>query len=172
LDVFSAILQRRSIRSFRDTPVPRESVKRLVEAGRWAPSGGNRQPWRFIVVQNAKTIRMVKMFAEGLAGTPTLIVGICTEKRGTDDIYSKTTLMDIGMAAENMMLEAVELRLGTCAIASFSEEPVKRLLGVPDDVTIDLLLSIGYPDKEATVRPRRAVEEIAYREKWGERLVS
>jgi nitroreductase len=172
LDVFSAILKRRSIRSFTEAAVAEDSVLKMLEAARWAPSGGNRQPWRFVVVQDRDTIRMIKMFAEGLSGTPTLVIAICTEKRRVDDIYSKTTLMDIGMTAENIMLEAVELGLGSCAIASFSEEPVKRLLGIPDETTVTLLLSMGYPDKEPAVRPRKAVEEITYSEKWGERLVS
>lgn len=170
MDVSVAILRRRSIRSFKDEPVPMESVKKLVEAGRWAPSGGNRQPWRFIVVQDARKVRMTKMFAEGLSGTPTLLIAICTEKREDKDIYSKTTLLDIGMAAENMMLQAVELGLGTCAIASFSEEPVKHLLNVPREMSVILLLSIGYPDMQPNVRPRKSVEDICYNEKYGEKL--
>lgn len=170
MEVFEAIQKRRSVRSFKDTSVPAESLRRLLESGRWAPSGGNRQPWRFVVVRDPRKIRMIKMFAEGLAGTPTLLIAICAEQRPTNDIYAKTTLMDIGMAAENIMLEAVELGLESCAVASFSEEPVKHLLGVPKEMSVILLLSMGYPDRDPTLRPRKSIGEIAYGERYGERL--
>jgi nitroreductase len=113
---------------------------------------------------------MVKMFAEGLSGVPSLLIAICAEQGIHDDIYRKTTLIDIGMSAENMMLEAVELGLGSCAVASFSEEPVKRLLGLPKEMSIILLLSVGYPDGDPIPRPRRSIGEIAYYERYGERF--
>lgn len=171
MEVFEAILKRRSIRSFKEKPVPSECLLKLLESGRWAPSGGNRQPWRFVVIKDPYTIKMVKMFAEGLGGVPSLLIAICAEQISEDNIYAKTTLMDIGMAAENIMLEAVELGLGSCAVASFSEEPVKHLLGVPGEMSIILLLSVGYPDKDPIPRARKPIEDIAYSERFGERLV-
>jgi len=164
VDTFETIMKRRSVRSFSDKPVPAESIKKLLEAARWAPSGSNRQPWRFIVVRDPKRIKLIKMFSEGLSGNPTLVIAICAEDM---DMY---TMMDIGITAENIMLEAVELGLGTCAIGSFSEEPVKQLLRIPKELSLVLLMSIGYPDTEPRPRSRKALEEIAYSEKYGERL--
>jgi nitroreductase len=164
MDVYDAILMRRSTRSFNDTAVPSESIIKLLEAGRWAPTGGNIQPWKFIVVQNPKKIGMIKMFSEGLRGTPTLIIAICTENRNW------VTLLDIGMAAENISLEAVELGLGTCAIASFSEPPIKKLLEIPTEIELILLLSIGYPDRTPRLREKKSLEEISYCEKYGGKL--
>jgi nitroreductase len=164
MDTFETIIKRKSIRSYSEKPVPAESVKKILEVARLAPSGSNRQPWRFVVVQDAKRIKLIKMFSEGLSGNPTLVIAICAEAAEPD------TYLDIGIATENIMLEAVELGLGSCAIGSFSEEPVKQLLGIPKEIPLILLISIGYPEGEPRLRPRKALEEIAYGEKYGERL--
>jgi nitroreductase len=164
LEVYDAILRRRSIRSFENRAVPDESLRRLLEAARWAPTGGNRQPWEFVAVRNAKKIRGIKMFSEGLSGYPTLIIAVCTPDR------SPITLLDIGMAAENIMLECQDLGLGSCAIASFNAEPVKRLLEIPEDQNLVLLLSIGYPEGEPKIRPKKALAEFAYCERYGGEL--
>ena len=160
--VMDAILKRRSIRSFTDDPVPDEAVKRLLEAARWAPSGGNRQFWRFIEVRDSKRLDMIKMFSAGLKGDPTLIIAICAK------VSEPMNLLDLGMASENIMLEAVELGLGSCAIASYSEGPVKQLLEIPDGMELVLLLSMGYPDESPTPRTKKPLDEIAFSEKFGE----
>jgi nitroreductase len=162
MDVMDAILKRRSIRAFKDDPVPDEAVKRLLEAARWAPSGGNRQFWRFIEVRDPKRLGMIKMFSAGLRGDPTLIIAICAR------VSEPMNLLDLGMAAENIMIEAVELGLGSCAIASYSEGPVKKLLEIPDDMELVLLLSMGYSDESPEPRPKKPLEEIAYSERYGE----
>ena len=164
MEVFRAILERRSIRSFSDRPVADEAVERLLEAARWAPSGGNVQPWRFVEVRDPRRIRMIKMFSPGLRGDPTLILAVCAE------VAEPINMLDLGMAAENIMIEAVELGLGSCAIASFSEEQVGRLLGVPEGMRLVLLLSMGYPDGEPSRRPRKPLGEIAFSERYGERF--
>ncbi|MBQ04176.1 nitroreductase [Candidatus Bathyarchaeota archaeon] len=166
MDVMDAILKRRSTRSFTNKPVPNEVVERLLEAARWAPSGGNRQNWRFIEIRNPRRLDMIKMFSAGLKGDPTLIIAICGK------ISEPMNLLDIGMASENIMLEAVELGLGSCAIVSYSEGPVKQFLGVPDDLELILVLSIGYPDKIPKPRPKKPLNEIAFSEKFGEEFGS
>jgi nitroreductase len=166
MDVLEAILGRRSVRSFKDAPVIDESVTRLIEAARFAPSGGNRQPWRFVEVRDPRRINMIKMFSAGLRGDPTLIIAICAE------VIEPITLIDIGMAAENIMIEAVELGLGSCAILSFSEEPIKKLLEIPENMKLVLLLSMGFPSLEPDIRTKKTLEEIAYSEKFGKRFLS
>jgi nitroreductase len=164
MEVFKAILKRRSIRKFKDKPITEESVKKLLEAGRWAPTGGNRQPWYFVETREQKKISSIKMFAAGLGGTPTLIIAICA------DDTRNITLMDISMAAENIMLEAVELGLGTCAVASFNKDPVRLLFGIPEDKELILLITIGHPEGEPKLRPKKPLEEIAFSEKFGGKL--
>jgi nitroreductase len=164
METTEAIIRRRSIRSFEDKFVPDEAVRKLLESARLAPTGGNRQPWRFIVVRNPKMIRNIKMFAEGLSGVPTLVICVCC-----DDLDA-VTIMDIAMASENIMIQCVDLGLGSCAIASFNEDAVKKLLEVPAEVKMPLLISIGYPEGEPKIRPKKELRQVAYEEKWGEEL--
>lgn len=155
MDVTSAIKSRRSVRSYTSQEINDEVLKTLLEAARLAPSGGNRQSWKFIAVRNPRMIRNIKMFSEGLSGNPTLVIGICSTASNS------ITFMDIAMASENIMLQCVELGLGSCAIASFNQEAVKKLLGVPEEVSLPLLLSIGYPAGEQRVRPKKELREVA-----------
>lgn len=164
MKVMDAILQRRSIRAFKDDPVPDSVVERLLEAARWAPSGGNRQFWKFIEVRDPKRIGMIKMFSAGLKGDPTLIIAICAS------ISEPMNLLELGMAAENIMIEAIELGLGSCAIASYSERPIKNILEIPDDIKLALLLSIGYPSESSNPKSKKSIEEIAFSERYGEDL--
>jgi nitroreductase len=164
METTEAILKRRSVRSFKDKPVPDDAVKKLLDAARLAPTGGNRQPWKFVAVRNPKMIRNIKMFSEGLGGVPTLVIGVCC-----DDI-NPVTVMDIAMASENVMIQCVDLGLGSCAIASFNQEAVKKLLEVPAEVQMPLLLSIGYPEGEPRIRPKKELKQVAYEEKYGGEL--
>jgi nitroreductase len=164
MKVMDAILKRRSIRSFKDDPISNSVVERLLEAARWAPSGGNRQFWRFIEVRDPKRIGMIKMFSAGLKGDPTLVIAMCAK------ISEPMNLLDLGMAAENMMIEAIELGLGSCAIASFSEKPIKNLLEIPDDLDLVLLLSMGYPAENPKPRSKMTLNDIAFSERYGESL--
>lgn len=164
MEVTEAILKRKSVRRFQEKPVSNEILKKLLNAARLAPSGGNRQPWKFIAVRKPKLIRTIKVFSEGLSGTPSLIIGMCT-----DDL-KPNSIMDIAMASQNIMIQCVELGLGSCAIASFNKESVKKVLDVPDDVSLPLLLSIGYPEGEIRDRPKKELSEVSYEEKYGGEL--
>jgi nitroreductase len=68
--VLNIIRSRRSIRHFLDKPIPSEVLQALLEAARWAPSGGNNQPWVFVVIQEPVNIQKIKMFSPGLQGGP------------------------------------------------------------------------------------------------------
>jgi len=164
METTEAILKRRSVRNFKDKPVPDDAVKKLLEAARLAPTGGNRQPWKFVAVRNPKMIRNIKMFSEGLGGVPTLVICVCC------DDMNPVTVMDIAMASENIMIQCVDLGLGSCAIASFNQEAVKKLLEVPAEVQMPLLLSIGYPEGEPRIRPKKELKQVAYGEKYGGEL--
>jgi len=164
MEVTEAILKRRSVRRFQEKPVSDEVLRKLLNAARLAPTGGNRQPWKFIAVRNPKLIRSVKMFSEGLSGTPGLVMGMCI------DDMNPVTIMDMAMASENIMIQCVDLGLGSCAIASFNKESVKKLLEVPDNVSLPLLLSIGYPEGEPRQRPKKELNEVSYEEKYGGEL--
>jgi nitroreductase len=164
MKVYDAMITRRSVRRFTDEPVSDEKVKMLLETARLAPTGGNRQPWEFIAIRNPRRVTGIKMFSEGLGGTPTLIIAAITPDR------RPITLLDIGMATENIMIQCIEFGLGSCAIASFNEVPIKNLLEIPEEKELVLLLAIGYPDGEPRLRPKKELEEIAFDEVYGRKL--
>jgi nitroreductase len=164
MKVYEAMITRRSIRRFKDKSISDEIVTNLLETARLAPTGGNRQAWEFIAIRNPKRIKSIKMFSEGLGGTPTLIIAAITPDR------RPITLLDIGMATENIMIQCIEFGLGSCAVASFNEEPVKNLLEIPKEKELVLLLAIGYPDGEPRLRPKKELEEIAFGEVYGRQI--
>jgi nitroreductase len=151
VDVWEAIKGRRSIRSFKSDPVPENLIRKLIlEAGIWAPTGGNAQTWRFIVVTDPSLVRKIRMVAPGILGNPPVVIVICqdlneAERKGSKLGRDVLTLMDTALAAENIMLAAYEQGLGTCAVASFHAGAVQQLVRLPSSIVPQLLVSLGYP---------------------------
>jgi nitroreductase len=141
MDVFEAIHQRKSVRAYEQMPISVEVLSRILEAGRIAPSAGNRQPWHFIVVNDSEKRKELSKgtFAKFLTEAPTVIVG-CGDSEASKRWYP----VDVSIAMENMVLAATGEGLGTCWVGSFNEESVKKLLEIPDKYRIVSLLAIGY----------------------------
>ncbi|MEO3994080.1 MAG: nitroreductase family protein [Desulfurococcaceae archaeon TW002] len=107
--MLEVIKGRRSIRSFRNESIPEEHLRTILEAGVWAPSGGNAQPWEFVVIRNKSTIDKIKLFSPGLFGNPDVVVVLCVNKervKMAGKLGESVALMDVAMAAQNMMLIA------------------------------------------------------------------
>jgi len=171
MDVLEAIKGRRSIRKYKADPVPEELMRRLVEAGQWAPTGANRQNWKFIAVTDPKLMRSVKRISPMMWGEAPAAILVCqdlTRSRAPPEGGSGGTT---GFASQNIMLAAYSLGLGTCAIGGFNRVAARDLLDVPNDMAPLLLITVGYPDETPEVRPRRPFSEVAYlnscRNPWG-----
>lgn len=166
--VRDVIKGRRSVRSFRDEHIPEEHLRFVLEAGVWAPSGGNAQPWEFVVVREKSTIEKIKLFSPGLFGNPDVIVVLCVNKRRVRGGKHEEliALMDVAMAAQNMMLAAYSLGVGSCPIASFNKSAIKELLEIPEHVDPVLMLSLGYPDEWPKPPKKRPLEEVTHYEKY------
>ncbi len=152
---------RKSVRDFLDRPVEREKIMMCLEAARLAPSACNSQPWKFIVVDDIQLKNRLCQAAFGgvyfinsFCKTAPVIVVIISEKprflakiggmfRGT-----KYYLIDIGIAGEHFILQAEDLGLGTCWIGWFNERAVKSTLNIPQRKKIDMLIALGYYDRE------------------------
>lgn len=168
MDAGKAIKTRRSVRSYAPTPIPDAAVRRVLEAGRLAPSACNRQPWCFIVVEERsvrEAIAQTGRFASFLSQSPVVIVG-CGDAKSSP----KWHVVDVAIAMENMVIAATAEGLGTCWIGSFDGARVKGLLKIPEGYEVVALLAIGYP-KARTPRksaPRRKrLGEIAMRGEFG-----
>jgi len=158
MDFKELILERRSVRRYEQKPLDRQMLEILAEAVRLAPSACNQQPWCLVFVDDPElrqkvaeaTCSRVVSFNRFAVGAPVLAV-LCREKprvlnrvagvlKGID-----WTLLDIGIAAEHLCLQAAELGLGTCMLGWFSEGRIKKLLGIPRGTGIGLVITIGWP---------------------------
>ena len=174
MEFFEVVYSRRSIRKFLDRDVEDEKIIKILDAARWAPSGGNIQPWRFIVVKDRKLIKLIKDFAPGMIGEPPVLIVVCSDRR---EAYEKggvlgrdyLSIVDCAMATENMLLAAKALGLGSCVIRSFNPKAVKEILELPEPVEPELLVAIGYPAEEPSPPPRKELKEITYINRYGVR---
>jgi nitroreductase len=176
MDLFEAIEKRRSIRKFKPHPIPQEDLKKILEAGRLAPSGGNRQPWRFIVVKNAETKKALAAAANNqmfIADADTVIVALGDPKASPTKLpytLSATRIpykQDPMIAVEHMVLAATALGYGSCWIGAFNEEEVKKILKVPNDLAVIALLPVGVPDENPPPKPRKAFNEVFFKDSYG-----
>jgi len=167
MELYEAISGRRSVRRFLPEPIDRSILDRIVEAAIWAPSGGNAQTWRFVVVTEPERIAKLRTVSPGLLGDPPVVIAICQdlgEARAKGSTLGETFLapIDAAMATQNLLLAAHAEGLGTCAIASFHGRAVGRLLELPERVETVLLVSVGRPDESPNPPPRRTEGVIHY----------
>lgn len=162
MDVFEAIEKRRSVRSFDPAlEVPEEMVEEILNCGCQAPSAGNVQPWRFIVVRDEEMKKALAASALGqdfVAKAPVVIV-VCADlashslsygERGVE-LYS---IQDTAAAIENILLAATALELGACWVGAFREEEAARALRLAKDIRPLALIPVGYAAGE-TQSPRK-----------------
>lgn len=170
--VEECIFTRRSIRSFTDQRPSFTAVKQLVKCASMAPSGSNIQPWEFIFVDDGEMLKTIKNFAPGINGNPPCVFILCSDKKrayekGGELGRDQMAVMDISMAAENLMLAANAMGLGSCPVKSFSSALITRILKLPEHISPELIITLGYPDRDHKAPKRRPVEEILYYNKWG-----
>jgi nitroreductase len=170
MNVYEAINARRSVRAYKkDKPVPSDVLNRMLEAVRMAPSGGNRQPWKFVVVTDHETRRKLAEAANGqnfVAEAPVVIaaVGLSPERMMSCEIPGDS--VDLAIAIDHLTLAAVEEGLGTCWIGAFSQEKVCRILHVPASCKVIELLTLGYPADLPRAKARKSRNEIICHEKF------
>jgi len=164
MEVLDAIRTRRSIRKYKSEPIPEEKLRTILEAARLAPSAANRQPWRFIVIQNkdrkkalAKVANNQTFFNDAAA----IIVAI-----GDPEVSARWYEKDPMIALEHIVLAATALGYGTCWIGAFDEDALKHLLKIPAEMKVIALLPIGIPDETPAPRPRKEFSEIFFKEEW------
>jgi len=166
LEVFEAIKGRRSIRKYTEDPVSEDLIVKILEAGRWAPSAGNSQPWNFIILRNEDVRRRVADAAthgKFLADAP---VGIAVV---IDPRASTHPAQDGAIATQNMLLAAQALGLGACWIGSYNsvyEEKVKEILSIPKDKRVLSIISVGFP-AESPTKTRKELREIVFTDRYG-----
>jgi len=168
MEVFEVIEKRRSVRKYKTSNVPNEDLKRILEAARLAPSAGNRQPWRFIVVRTSEQKKLLAQAARNqmfLADAGVIIVALADTEASL-----KWCKQDVMIAVEHSVLASTSLGYGTCWIGAFEEEQIKELLGIPEKIAVVALLSIGVPDEGPQAKPRKSFGEIFFEEEYNRPL--
>jgi nitroreductase len=171
MEYYDVIKKRKSIRKYRNDPIPDDVLNRILDAGRIAPSAKNYQPWHFVVIRDPD---MKKRVAEAcrnqffIADAGVIICGCALEKIawGRMGQYMPSWTHDLTIALDHMILAATNEGLGTCWIGAFDEKMVKDVLGIPEDVRVVALTPVGYPAEEARDRGRFNLEDIVSYEKF------
>jgi len=171
MDLFKAIKNRRSVRAFTGEEVSDEEVEKLIDAAGMAPSAGNIQPWKFVVVRKSEIKRKLVEAALNqtfLEEAPVVIV-VCADETQSNEGYGKrgTTLyclQDTAAATQNLLLAAYALGLGTCWIGAFSEEQVRKTLKTPPTVRPVAIIPVGHAVERPRARTKKSVEEIVHYE--------
>jgi nitroreductase len=153
--------ERRVTRSFAPGALERRELEVLLEAAWWSPSGSNRRPVRFAVVEDPRRVRQVLSVSPGILGQPAALLVLCLDwtrapHLEVDDPRTTHALhVDAGATMENVLLAAEALGIGACPVTSFHRPAVRGLLGLPDDWTPLIIVILGRPAKAR--RPRKEV---------------
>ena len=156
MDVIEALLNRKSIRYFKLYTIPEEEVKLLMECTRFAPSGGNRQPWEFLVVDDPEEIKQIYDYGWTIRGGGT---NVCR--------FADASLLvfflggpQCHLAAENLALAAYGLGYGSCMIGAFDREKTKALLDIPQEQRIQVMVAVGVADEERSNAARYTATDV------------
>jgi nitroreductase len=170
MEVIDAIRSRKSVRSYLDKAVEKEKLSRVLEAARMAPSAGNRQEWRFVVVTDPEKRGRLGEEAAGqrfIAEAP-VVIAVCAQTDGRIMRCGQACYpIDVAIAVDHLTLAAVAEGLGTCWIGSFDPEAVRRILAIPKEIVVVELLPLGYPrDPQPVAKSRLPIETIVRYESW------
>ena len=159
MDIGKAIDGRFSCREFKNKKISEKDINKILEAGIKAPNAGNLQCWKFVIVNKEEIKGLITKAAldqRWMMQAPIFIV-VCSDLKKLKTYYPGKyklyAIQDTSLAAENIMLMAHSLRIGSCFVGAFDEKAVKRILRLPDGVEAYAIISLGYPDaKKSTKR--------------------
>jgi nitroreductase len=173
MDTLDAIRTIRVVRNFRPDPLPDDVVDQIVNAGRRAGSSKNSQRWDFVVVRDPATLARLARVGHytGLLAGANVAVALVTPDPATTDA-PLSVMWDLGRAAQNMVLAAWSLRVGSCPTTVYEPDRCREILGIPADQHCEFILGFGWPADPADLdRPprhggRKEVGEVLHLERW------
>jgi nitroreductase len=168
MTVIDAIRRRYSCRAYQEKPIEQEKLDSIFEAARLAPSAKNTQDWRFVVITDKETKRLVadttnrpQVFQKAAA-----IIVACSNSNEVMRCGQAIGPIDVAIALEHIALQATELGLATCWIGSFYTDKVRAILNIPADIAIIELMTIGYPADTKKQPQREPIDKIFCYERW------
>jgi len=168
MDILEVIKTRRSIRKYKPDSISEQEINRILEAGRWAPSADNSQPWKFVVLRDperrkrlADTLTWGKFLSKAALG-----IAVTVNPKA-----SECPVQDGAAATQNMLLEAHSLGLGACWIGTYDSEDeasAKKALNIPEDERLLSITAIGRP-AETPQKARKELSELTFIDEYGKR---
>ncbi|MHA1229566.1 MAG: nitroreductase family protein [Candidatus Helarchaeota archaeon] len=164
MKISELILTRRSIRKFKDEPIPLKNLIKILEAARWAPSATNRQVIRYVLITEKEILKSIEknvkilFFKQSHAAQATAMIVVCAD--------TNKWIEEIGAAIQNMLLMAWELGIGSCWIGAFNRKKIKEILGIPEKFKVFALILLGYPNETPNPPPRLELGKIAFLNRW------
>ena len=161
MDALEAIRKRRSVRDFTGDSIPREDLEKIVDAGRLAATGNNKQPWDFIVITNRDMIEKLKVASQWMEKAGAIIAVVL-------DPSSRWWIEDGAAAVENMLIASTALGYGSCWLEGYTllcEEEFKQLLDIPGDKRLLTLVPVGVPVEWPTIE-KKPLEEVIHWERF------
>lgn len=177
--VMEAIKNRRSVRRYDDRDVPEDVVRELLEAVRWAQSWANTQCWEVVVVrgkeikeQLSQAILKGNPAQKSVVSAPVVLV-LCAKLKSSGYYKDVVTtkfgdwfMFDIGIAAQNICLQAYDMGLGGVVMGLFDHNRTREILGVPEGYEVVSIIPIGYPEKIGSAPKRREIAEFTHYERF------
>lgn len=173
MDVIEAILKRRSIRKYNDIPVPKDALMDMAIAAQYAPCSGNAHTCRIIILDEEHikdSIADACYNQTWMKSAPIHIVIVSDVGRLTKMYHSKGEIYAHQNAAamtENMLICATSHGLDTCWVGAFDEQKVSNILGIPDNMNPEVIITLGYGDEKVPIPVKQSMEELVYLNGWG-----
>lgn len=192
MSIYNTILKRRTIRRFQEKPVSFAVLKKCVNAARLSPTARNTQPLEFVAVNEKEQVArlndavhfggVVKEKGRVKGEGPKAFIVILANKEKSDEKYVG---MDVGIAAEAIVLTALEQGIGCCMMGAIERERIKGILGIPNQFANPLVVAMGFPKEnpkaEKTEKdlfywldakgelhvPKRSLEEVLHKNRFG-----
>ncbi|MGC9079445.1 MAG: nitroreductase family protein [Nanopusillaceae archaeon] len=175
MDVRDAIKERRSIRKYKKDDIAYEDILEILGLSIYAPNAGNIPHYYFIIVKDPEKIEKISKIADQdfIKDANTIIVIVSDDnklKYFHGDMGKIYAIQDTAAIAQNILLLATDKNIGSCWIGKFNEDEIKKLLEIPKDYSVHLLITLGYPDEKPPKPNKPNLSEIAFFERWGNKV--
>ena len=169
MKVLTEIHNRISVRNFKDMTIKKETIIRILEAGQLAPSAKNRQPWRFIIIDDPGLKGKIQEAAysqEHVGKAGAIILACSTNIEYEMPNKQQSYPIDISFAVSFMMLQAQHEGIGSCVVTTYDENEIKNLISVPYSMRVVMMLLIGHTDEHLIVRDRKPIKGLYAFNHW------
>lgn len=178
MELKNTILKRKSIRNYQKKEIKSWIIGEILDSARFAPSSGNVQNWRFIIVKDKdikNSIAEASLKQYWMNTAPVYII-VCSDSNKVERLYGERgklyAVQNCAVAAAYIMLKALEFDLGTCWVGAFDEKKVSRIMNLPEDLIPQAIITLGYPEKDQLIKPqkRNDLDKIVYFEGYKNKI--